>query len=387
MRREKLPADTNAPAIALAAAIGVPTNQQGMPDLYRHVPSRFVKKEEAEAAGATLFYDGAACRAGHMAARWVSNISRCADCERLKKGLPTIYPSSRAQNFYAEPRRKPKDAAAPVVVRAAASKPLEPDAQDKKFLAALAESRNFATAASSVGTTVPAVQSRISFNQPLRDAVMDLTERLQIPHPVQVSGTRELTPEEHKAFCRTWVDTGSQSKARAAIGISASQMHDELERSESFRAMFDVAAPRAALALDDTAVDLSLSGNDKLLSKTLPAKLREQYTERIDLRVRQESLTDEQINVRFAQTLKQLFLMAPNQTAQLVQEAQSLARLEQPLQVIDARYESLNDDAETAENQTAGNVGIEGRACAADESAATESKSARSNHCGNSDLI
>jgi hypothetical protein len=225
----------------------------------------------------------------------------------------------------------------PVVVHAAACKPLEPDAQDKKFLAALAESRNFATAASTVGTTVPAVQSRISFNQPLRDAVMDLTERLQIPHPVQVSGTRELTPEEHKAFCRTWVDTGSQSKARAAIGISASQMHDELERSESFRAMFDVAAPRAALALDDTAVDLSLAGNDKLLSKTLPAKLREQYTERMNLNmhVSQKNLTDDQIDGEFFRTIKQLFLMAPNQIARIVQDAAREAKVELANEVID----------------------------------------------------
>jgi hypothetical protein len=376
--------------IDVAAELGVPLTERGQPNLRDHKPRRFIHEEEARARGWSRFWSGQACRYGHQASRAVSNPHQCSDCLRVKAGEPPVYPHSKMQTFNKITPKAPAPVTPAAIVAPAPVTPPEPDAADQRFITALAESRNFATAAASAGTTVALVQARISCNAVFRDAVNDLTERLQIQHPVPVSGRRELTPEEHEIFCRTWVDTGSQSKARAAIGITASQMHDELGRSPEFREMFEVAAPRAALALDDTAVDLSLAGNDKLLSKTLPAKLREQYTERMNLNMhvsgRLEKMTNDELSAELVRVFKQLYLLSPRELEETATEAERLARLEQSTEVIDVECTAVQCPAPTAEDKATRDARAKIGAGTPDKSFAAEKLAARSDD-SNGDLL
>lgn len=303
--------------------LSVPVTQRGMPNMKDYPASRFVTKSEAEAHEWSWYRDGSSCRCGHTGCFQVSNPSICSECLRVRDGKPLVYGLAKHQEFTkAGSGRKPKAPTAtlsdgtPVIFAAApsAANAPEPDVKDRKFLESLAEVRDFTAAAKAAGTTVALIQSRISCNKIFGAAVNDLTERLGIAHPVAVSGERKLTPDERKTFCRAWVDTGSLSRARASIGISASQMHDELERVPEFKDMFEDAAPKAARSLDDMAVDLSLAGNDKLLGRTLPAKLPAEYTEkmRLDVTTPSSRMTDTQLDQKIIQMMQRLERMAPH---------------------------------------------------------------------------
>lgn len=290
-----------------------PLNQQGLPDMYRHVPKRFVPVAEATARGFSMAYDGRTCRYGHQSAFWVSNENRCVECERKKKGLPPIYPTSKAQTFYAEPRTPRKDATTPIVIQAPSIKQPEPDRNDKAFLTALAELRDFNAAAIAAGSTRALIESRISCNKLFADAVSDMCDRNMIQRPPPRRKKFEWDDEKRELLVTTYIDTGELESARAAVGCSPSQFYAEVDSNHAFRTALDEAAPRAARVLEDVGIRLSKAGNDKLLTATLKAKLPNEYGDRIKLDIHNatDKMTDEQLAARLLGTLKTLFALAP----------------------------------------------------------------------------
>jgi hypothetical protein len=268
------------------------------PAMDQHVSSRFVPIEEAKARGWPMYYDGQACRCSHQAARWVSNPDRCSDCVRVRDGKPAIYPTARGGNFYEEPRRKETPAAAPFVIAAPALPEL--DATDKKYLAALADTKDHVKAAHAANSTAALIEARRSSNAQFAAAATDLEKRLDIRRAIAPSTAFEWDDVKRARYIEVFIDTGAAADARDAIGVSASQFFKHVAENPDFATAVGEAAPLAARALEDVAVSMARRGQDRLLAKILAAKLPAEYSEKvkIDVTNRLEDLTDEQLNER-----------------------------------------------------------------------------------------
>jgi len=142
-----------------------PLNKDGRPDLYNHVPTRLVTKDEALARGWKHFYLGEVCGYGHKSTWFANNDRMCVDCHRIRKGrLPmggrgeAEYTSHGKRGSYAQ-----RDPAAKVLGESTIA-PLEPDPLEKRFLKAYADKRDFAEAAAEVGKTMADFQARLSYS-------------------------------------------------------------------------------------------------------------------------------------------------------------------------------------------------------------------------------
>ena len=274
------------------------------PDLYNHAPTRNVSREEALARGWRYYFDGGSCRAGHVAPRPISNASACVDCSRIKRGLPPIGAAARHQRFNAPGAGRPPANAPAAPAALAAATVREPDARDKRFLAALAEHRDPEKACATVGATRPGIDARLSYDPAFRDAVRDLCERMLIVWTLPPTPTSFAWTDEKRAqFIQVWIDTGDIATAREAVGCTPSAYFAELESNTDFQAAVDRAKPLAAAALEDRAHALALAGNSKLLEKLLAAKKPEEYGDRLRVDVHSNnlrSLTDEQLTNRLA---------------------------------------------------------------------------------------
>jgi hypothetical protein len=275
-----------------------PLNTRQQPDLLNHRARRIVTREEALARGWSMFWDSQACRAGHQAARWTSNPARCSDCVRVKQNE--------------EPRRKEKDASAPIMIAAPTPAPLEPDARDRKFLEAYAKCRTVAGAAADTGTTPAYIESRRACSKVFADAMKALEEQLLIPRAVlPVPVDFAWTPEIERHLIRLWVDTGDLTVAQDNVGVTPSQYFERLEASPAFADAVERAKPLAAAALENRAHTLALAGQDRLLQKLLAAKMAEQYGDRVrvDLNVsRTDKLSDAELNARLLANIKTLLI-------------------------------------------------------------------------------
>ena len=166
-----------APMTATEAAqeLGVSLSQRGQPKLRDEVPKRFIPRAEAEARGWSLYWSGAACRAGHQAARSVAN-DGCMDCVRMREGKDPIYPKSKAQEYRtATKTTNAEKAAAPLVLQQPAAPELS--AADLKFLAQLDTLRDFDAAAKAAGIVRGLVEARASSYPLFRAALEDLVAR------------------------------------------------------------------------------------------------------------------------------------------------------------------------------------------------------------------
>jgi hypothetical protein len=283
----------------------VTKNGSTFPDLYNNAASRNVSREEAIARGWRYYQDGSTCRAGHISSRPVSNPYQCTDCHRLKRGLPPIGATARHQKFNAAGAGRPSLSAQVIApAPAAPPAPREPDARDKRFLAALAETRDPDRACAAVGATRPGIDARLSYDPLFRDAVKDLCERLLVAWTLPpLPSTFAWTSEKRARFIQLWVDTGDIATAREAVGATPSAYFTELDANSDFAAAVEKAKPLAAAALEDRAHQLALAGNSKLLEKLLTAKRPEEYSERMRLDVnlnRFDQLTDDQLRQRIA---------------------------------------------------------------------------------------
>jgi hypothetical protein len=256
----------------LAQDLGVGLSQRGQPRLGEEVPKRFVYREEAEARGMSLYYDGAACRFSHQAAKSVAN-GGCVDCARMRRGLDPIYPKSKAQEFRAATKTtNAQKAAAPIVFQQPAAP--EPSAADQKFLAQLDTLRDMDAAAKACGTTRGLIEARASSNPIFRAALDDLCTRRDIPR------TRAVDPQAfvwtnsiEQQLVKRYVDTGLLEQARNELGIAASDYHAHLVARPEFAAAIAAAEPTARQTLRERAMASAERGNDRL------AKLLEDYQE------------------------------------------------------------------------------------------------------------
>lgn len=277
-----------------------PLAADGSPDLYNYMPTRFVPKHEAKARGWPLFYEGALCRYGHQAPRYLSNPRLCVDCKRIKAGKALIGTKNASLATYTAERPYKQRQPAPTSAAPAGGvlAPLQPDRQEKRFLEEYADVRDFDEAARRIGVSPSLMQGRLSWSAPFKDAVAELENRLGIRPTPPLGGAFEWDADKRARLLEVLIDTGDMATARDAIRVTPSQFFKEVERNPQFASDLEAALPLAAKALEERATQLALAGNDKLLTKILSAKLPE-YREhvKVDLNVT-EKLTDAQLDNR-----------------------------------------------------------------------------------------
>lgn len=274
--------------MAEAAAIG-PVKVRGAkiyPDLYQNMPSRLVSLEEAREKGWAYFYQTESCRYGHQAPRYVSNTRQCVDCDRVKRGMPTIGASSSQGNF----RKLAADSG-----EKADRVREECDAKERAFLEEYAKRRNLEEAAGHSKMTAAQVEARIAASSPFRAAVEALEGRLALKRGTVKAERFTWNSTKRDRLIETYVDTGDLASARDSISVTPSEYFRELARTEEFAVRVREAEPLAHRALEERAIQLALGGNDKLLQKVLAAKMPEQYRDsvKIDLTQRREGWNDD----------------------------------------------------------------------------------------------
>jgi hypothetical protein len=282
--------------------------RDGKPDLYNHMPTRFVPLTEAKERGWTFFYVGESCRWGHVAPRYVSNPRLCVDCHRIKDGRQPIGAKgnkeySGSQKAYAQRKSKPGEpTVTPVIPR-----PLEPDALEKKFLVEYAQTRNFAVAAINCGRTEAEFLGRLSYDKIFREAVNQLEADLGLDRTMSMNEDFEWTDDKRNVLLRMYINTGDLAKAMLSIGVSNYHYELEMESNPEFRADMERAEQLAWRHLDRHAIGNALSGDSRLLQRVLAAKLPEQYSDRVKLDANLTTkLTDDQLNSQLVAVYERL---------------------------------------------------------------------------------
>lgn len=307
------------PLTAAQIAEIAPLSNDGYPDMYNYMPTRFVPMDEAQVRDWPQFYDGRTCRYGHQSPRYTNNPRLCVDCKRIKAGKQPIGGKASGQEIEkARPYVKTENYDKHRETSGVAPKPLEPDALEKRFLAAYAAIRDLGQAAKQVGTSPAQIHARLSISQVFRAACNDLEARLNIKQTVPDPTEFEWDEDKRVRLITTYIDTGDIATARDAIRVTPSQLYKEIERNAAFASRLEEARPLADNALEERAIQYALAGNDKLLGKILEAKKSEYRTRvSVDMNVT-EKLTDAQIEHR----LNALLLSAQRRGSLPVIEAQ-----------------------------------------------------------------
>ena len=283
--------------------------RDGKPDMYNHMPTRMVSKEEAQARGWTFFYVGESCRWGHMAPRYVTNPRMCVDCHRTRDGRTAI--GAKGNKEY-EGKLKPysKPVRAPGVVSPGVApsvpRPLEPDPVERKFLTEYAKLRSFSLAAKECGRHEAEFLGRLSYDKIFRDAVHQLETDNGLVRTASLSEEFEWTDDKRVILMRLYINTGDLAQAMKGIGVSNYHYEKELEENPEFRSDMEKAEELAWRQVDRQAISGALAGDSRLLQRVMSGNI-EKYNERVkvDLNVTQK-LTDDQLNARLAQGLARL---------------------------------------------------------------------------------
>jgi hypothetical protein len=273
-----------------------PLTKDGTPDCYNFMPTRLIPLDEAQQRGWSLFYDGRACRFGHQAPRYVSNVNQCVDCHRLKRGKTPI--AGRASGLAVEtPQKYVKTDNYPSV--STQMKPLEPDTFEKRFLVEYAAVKDLERAAKLVGSSAAQIHMRLSTSSVFRAATNDLETRLQIKQTIADLDVFVWDADKRTRYITIWVNSGDKATARDSIRATMTDMQTEFRNNPEFLSRCDDAAPLANLAFEERAQQLALAGNDKLLALILKAERPEKYSERVNVNMNvTEKMTDEQLDNR-----------------------------------------------------------------------------------------
>jgi hypothetical protein len=286
----------------IAEALGLPMTRQGQPAMADHVPKRFISSEEARARGFSMYWDGAACRRGHQAARYVANPRRCSGCDRAKAGLPQIYPTSKAQQFFPEERiarKQPDGTVAAAPATAPASSAAVPALTKKQiaFLATFNDTGSLEAASRGVGMSPAEIETeRLTF-APFEAACAARS----VPHHVVPPPEFQWTEAKYRLYARTLIDSGLHQVARDAVGCSPSQYFEEYEANAEFREAVGRAETLAARAVKDALLKSGLGGQHQALAKLI--ELQEVEAERA---LRKPRRTAEQIKARIDQRIRRL---------------------------------------------------------------------------------
>ncbi len=301
-----------------------PLTKDGVPDMYNYMPARFVPRDEAIARKWPLFFEGTACRSNHVAPRYVLNEHMCVDCKRIKRGKEPLSTAAGGP-VLEKPRPYVKTAQAP---GAAPVKPLEPDALEKRFLVAYADTKDLTRAAELVGSSAAQIHMRLSTSEVFRRATNDLEERLQIQHTVPDPTDFPWDEDKRAKLITVYIDTGDLAVARNSIRVTPSQYYKELDSNQSFSARIEAARPLAENVFEEVAASQALLGNDKLLTLVLRTK-KPEYREKVDMNLKvTETLTDEQLDNRLRRLAEAAFRRRP-----LVIEAECVDVTEPPREI------------------------------------------------------
>lgn len=290
-----------------------PLNKNGKPDFYKYMPSRLVSLEEAERMGWPMFYIATPCKYGHLAPRYTKNPRICVDCKRHDAGKPYIggkalgdWPE-KGGRISNEHRLKMRLQAAKgyrgQVIHTKASAP-EPTKDEKNILDSYAETRDLEHTSTLLGISHASIEARIAYSPVFKEALELLEKRLGIKRKLNPVPNYIWTEAKRSKLVEVYVDTGDLASARDSIDVTPSEYFRELDRNSDFADRMSQAAPLAARALEERAIQLALAGNDRLLQKVLSAKLPE-YRERVDIEVTQK-LDDRQLNARLTRILGKL---------------------------------------------------------------------------------
>jgi hypothetical protein len=279
-----------------------PLTKDGMPDCYNYMPTRLIPLDEAQQRGWSLFYDGRACRFGHQAPRYVSNVNQCVDCHRISRGKQPIAGRAsglaveRPQKYEKSPEKFPDQQQ---------QRPLEPDRFEKNFLIEYAAVKDLERAAKLVGSTAAQIHMRLSTSAVFRAATNDLETRLNIRPTVPDTGPFLWDEDKRTRYITIWVNSGDKATARDAIRATMMDMQMEFRNNPDFLARCDEAAPLANLAFEERAQQLALAGNDKLLPLILKAERPDKYSERVNVNMNVvEKMTDDQLDNRLRYLLR-----------------------------------------------------------------------------------
>lgn len=272
--------------------------KNGKPDLYNHMPTRFIPKAEAEERGWTWFYIGDVCSHGHKAPRYTSQPRQCVDCRRADNLLPPIGGKGQAEyTKRSKPYAQPAVAGTAVVPTQA-----EPSEIEKRFLVEYAKTKDFDTAAYNIKSDPAVFRARLSWSKVFSDAIDKLEADIGCSRTLRLDEEFDWTEEKRRLLIRVYIDTGDLGLARQAIGLSNYHFQVELQSNADFAQSLAEAEPLANRMLDEDAVRRARQGSDKLLDRVLTANLPEKYGAkvRVDMNIT-EKLTSEQLNSRFAQ--------------------------------------------------------------------------------------
>lgn len=300
-------ADGAWPKLTMAQIAGVAPLRDGRPDMYNHLPTRFVTQDEATSREWKYFYIGDACRYGHKAPRFVSNPRMCVDCHRTREGRVAI--GGKAEAEYDKKALKPHSQPVTKTSSAKPIAPLEPDTLEKQFLVKYAELRDFAHAAQAIGRVEGDFRARLSYSAVFRDAVHLLEADCGLQRTPTLLDTFEWTDDKRATLLRLYVDTGDIALARAAVQVSNYHFLKEMDSNTQFAADYVEAEKLAERFVGELGVSQAIKGDTRLLQRYLSNVRPEQFGEtskmRVDLNVT-EKLTDDQLNARFAQAFRQL---------------------------------------------------------------------------------
>jgi len=263
--------------------------RNGIPNMYDHVPTRFVSKAEAEARGWQHFWIGEKCVTGHRAARYVSNTSMCVDCVRVEKGKLPVYgkgvpelEETRRRNYT---QKNTQNLAAPP----------QPSTAEKRFLERYAELKDFALAAEALGRTEAEFLAILSWNTLFREAVNRLEESLGITRTQQISEYFDWTDEKKRAFLITYANTADVKQALRSVGATNVQFHKELAQNADFQRDFDDANQIARSVFDHAASAAATKGDARMLGRIAANLFPEKFGEnmKVDLNVKQNLSLDQ----------------------------------------------------------------------------------------------
>jgi hypothetical protein len=284
--------------------------RDGKPDLYNHMPTRFVPLTEAKARGFTFFYMGESCRWGHQAPRYVSNPRMCVDCHRTRDGrLPIGVKGNKEYSGNLKPYSQPQKSAGTAVATVAPSapRPLEPDALEKKFLTEYAKERDFKRAAENCGRHEAEFLGRLSFDKIFREAVNQLELDNGLCRTLSLNEAFEWTDDKRAVLMRMYINTGDLAQAMKSIGVDNYHYERELEDNPEFRSDMEKAEELALRQMDRHAISKALDGDSRLLQRVMAGNMPDKYGERVKMDVNlTQKLTDDQLNARLAQGLARL---------------------------------------------------------------------------------
>ncbi len=323
--------------------------RDGAPDLYNHMPTRFVPKNEALGRGWKHFWTGEICVTGHRAARYVSNPSVCVDCQRIERGQLPVYGKGVPELEAARKRNYTQKNTHTIVG------PPVPSTAEKRFLERYAELKEFALAADAVGRTEAEFLAILSWNTTFRDAVNRLEESLGIARTLSISEFFDWTDDKRRSFLITYANTADMKQALRSVGATNVQFHKELSANADFQHDFDDAAQIARNVFDHAASAAAVKGDARMLGRVAANLFPEKYGEnmKVDLNVKQ-NLSADQINAEITHLLsgfnRQGLLSAPRgSTEPLIEAEYRNVELEGVDETADAAT-TASADAETDPN-------------------------------------